>query len=465
MFKDYKYLKWIVKDWDSCKKILKLILPLTLQLFLLSLSSIVDVYVLGNYSSESSINALSIDIQIFSVLFFVLLSIITGSNIFSGQYLGTKEFNKLKETNNFKILLGFIITIIFIVVVFIIGPNNFINFLISNKAGNTSQIKENKDTIAKAVKYFYYLLPTLFIIVLTTPFYMLTSFTNQIHVSLIIVGCAVVVNATISFVLVKYYSLDIVGVGIANIVTRCFTLTCIIIYCIWKKPIWLPNLNFFKIRKDIWKKCILSSLGLLIGEIAFPVFLLLQSIIVAKVGNNNLFAGLNSVNYINDLFYSSFFGFYAAVPIFISKQLGEGKTELAKTNSEKIISVSLVILIISAIFMISGFFWYSKLLNNLSPEGAQIASWFLLGNGIAIIFLGLALQKLTFIKTGNYTVIGSLTDVIPNYLLYLPVLFLLLYFKPMPYKYIFLIVPLCNLVQYVVSTILYRYLKWNKKLV
>ena len=458
----FGYLKWWKKDFTTCKKIFILMAPLIIQFIFLSLSTIIDVFIIGNYSSEAAINAAAIGIQIFSIFFFIIISISSGANVYAGQYIGTKQYDKIRETGNFKVGVGFIV-VTFILIIFVsIGVHRIVGWILHTSSGQTA---ENRETIKQATTYLYFLLPVILLSVFNTPFYMSTSLTGKINISMMVAIFVVVLNAGLSFLFVVGMHMNIMGIGLATLISKIISFFIIHIYIVIKKPIWRPNINIFKISKKVLKQCIHGSLGFCISELLYPIFLLLQTFVILKLANEHVYAGFNSVSYVLDLCFASFFGFYGALPFYISKKLGENKLEEARINSQKIIAVSFIITAISSILLFTGFFWYSKILTKLSPEGAQVASWCMLGNCVGIFFYGTALQKFAFLRSGGKTWTASLSDIIPNYCIFLPAFYLLLFFQPLPPHIIFFIMPFFFSVQFILGEIEYYFIKWNRKII
>ena len=85
----------------------------------------------------------------------------------------------------------------------------------------------------------------------------------------------------------------------------------------------------------------------------------------------------------------------------------------------------------------------------------HIANFFILGQAVAFWFYANAVQVFSVLRAGGKQWLISLCDQGPNYLLYLPLLFVLLRYSNLPPAVSLMIIPATNIVQFIASQILF----------
>ena len=95
------------------------------------------------------------------------------------------------------------------------------------------------------------------------------------------------------------------------------------------------------------------------SELLYPIFLLLQTILIVQGSPDDyadILAAANIVIMALELFFSMMLGFYNCIPIFIGRHLGDNKVNDAKVNAEKIMGINIVLISCLTVVFLSMFF-------------------------------------------------------------------------------------------------------------
>lgn len=456
-----RYCRWIKKDRQATNEILRIVIPGLIQGFILSLVNVVDVFVIGNLLPEKDLNGSSLGVQIFSLDIFMLFAVAIASNVYAGQLMH-RDQKYLRQTTNFKILLSLAISVLWVVLILAVGQTNVLKIFFVNQNHSNS-----KAIIQSGVLYLDWILPAFLLVAITIPLTSTLNIFQKAHVGMWASLISAVVNAGLSVGL-TFVTHDVSGAAIATLISRFLEMSIVIGYLIVTKPKWLPTCKIWQINSWIAKKCAWAFLLVLPSELLYPIFLLLQTILIVQGSPDDyadILAAANIVIMALELFFSMMLGFYNCIPIFIGRHLGDNKVADAKVNAEKIMGINIVLISCLTIVFLSMFFWWSHLFTNLNANAMHIANFFILGQAVAFWFYANAVQVFSVLRSGGKQWLISLCDQGPNYFLYLPLLFVLLRYSNLPPAASLMIIPATNIVQFIASQILFSKMNWSQNLV
>jgi Na+-driven multidrug efflux pump len=105
---DKHMLKQFIGDKKFYKTLIAVALPLVLQQLITSSVQLVDNVMVGRLG-EQAISSVAIVNQLYFVVILITFGALGGAGIFTAQYFGSKDFDKLKQTFRFKIIVGMMI--------------------------------------------------------------------------------------------------------------------------------------------------------------------------------------------------------------------------------------------------------------------------------------------------------------------------------------------------------------------
>ena len=115
-------MKKYIGDKTFYKKVFGIILPIMLQQLFLSIAGYIDNIMINNYDvMHDAYNGVSAANRIMFVFNFVLLGLIIGVNIFTAQYFGSKNHDKVKETNRLSLYVALLLAVVGFILMTIFG--------------------------------------------------------------------------------------------------------------------------------------------------------------------------------------------------------------------------------------------------------------------------------------------------------------------------------------------------------
>ncbi|PKK95116.1 MAG: MATE family efflux transporter, partial [Tenericutes bacterium HGW-Tenericutes-5] len=103
------------------KRLFQVSLPIVLQQLLTSSLQLIDNLMVGSLG-ELSINSVSVVNQLYFVIILITFGALGGAGIFTAQYFGSGEVEKLKETFRFKLIVALMLVILSVFVFSVFGP-------------------------------------------------------------------------------------------------------------------------------------------------------------------------------------------------------------------------------------------------------------------------------------------------------------------------------------------------------
>ena len=428
----------------------------------LTISNVVNVFILGVSGNEAEVNACSVGVQIFSVLIFVIYAISGGANIYAGQLMGTENIARLKENSRYKIMAALIFAISAIVIILAVGERRFVTLFVP-KTGATKQI------IHYTIIYLHYLYAVIILFGIANIFYWCLNLEKKMKTAMIIASFGAGMNILLAVCLGSgighLKNLGITGIGIASVVGNFIVVAILLTYVIVKQPIWSPGWRFWDISRWTYKKCGKGTLSILPGEVLYPIFVLIQTTIIIHLSNDDVFSGYNIVSVIVELTYSVNFGIISSFAYLISNHLGRDEFKLAADNSRRVSGSSLMLWLLGFIIIFTGAFWYPNVYH-ISAEAQKVAFYYMLSSAFNFVLYGIAYQCYMMIRLGGrFLLISSFADVGVTYGVAIPIIYLSFYYshhgQTIPYELLafFLLIPYS--IHYCLGVSLYYRLKWN----
>lgn len=341
-------LKEFIGDRQFYRKLLTVTLPLVVQQLITSSVQLVDNVMVGRLG-ESSIASVSVVNQLFFIVILITFGIMGGAGIYSAQYYGSKDFEKLRQTFRFKILAAMLVGIL--------------SFTVFTLFGHTliGVFSDQEDTVAGGLDYLrvvrFSILPWVLSVAIANTFRETGVTRPLLYVSLI----AILVNTTLNFLLIfglfGFPRLGIVGAAIATLIARVLELTLTIVLLIRKGKTFSTKLKeIFHVNRLVLSGILLMALPLTLNEglwsLGQTTFLHAYS-----TRGDSALAAMNITNAISQIVFITFGAIATGVAVLVGNTLGEGALDEAKANAKKLIAVSVAFaaLMGSILFLLSFF--------------------------------------------------------------------------------------------------------------
>ena len=461
-----KYFHWFKDDPKTCKNIFRLILGSAFQSALIIFLQIINIWIINHFLRDvNALNGAVLAFSVYNIMLFAIYSVNQGSNILIGQMQGVNNEAKIKELFRFKIMYSITVWAIAFIVIKSVGETNLLNLiagtLVSNKDATVQLTLTDGGIILDWIMWssLFYL------------FSLSIYSTLRVHhkIKMCVFGSllAIVINVILVIALINGFNtgtdLGVRGLGIALLITRSAEFLLLVIYLAIIRPEWIKQWYIPFISKWTFQQGFKFSAFLLITDLTYPVFIVLQQALVARTGNLDLFTALNVVSTALELFFATLTGFYAAAPIYVGAYNSSGQILKSKENAEKIIIVAFIFITVLLLFAVTSFFWYAKLFRVLTPQAAHYTSWFILGSLIGGAIYAYALQMIIILRSRGYLITASLVEEPVNAAVSLPLLYILLNFSSIDYAYSMFMIPIiAGFFIFVVTYLSYRLYKWHK---
>lgn len=456
-----KFLK--KNNLNFYKMALLFMIPICTQSLIETLINLMNNFVVGQFGGDNDIAGVASSSNIYDMVWYIFFAVVATGNIFTAQYLGVKNKQKVQETTNIKLFYTLIFSIFFVIVLTLFSKQ--IMGVILNAENNSHQVAINiAERYSRLIAWNYPLLGFAFIISITM------NTCGNVKTPLITAICSLFLNTILVCTLSLPYAggpnLGIVGLAISLIVSRAVECLIFLGYLIYKKPIYCPNWNIFRFTKDLHKKYIITFIPLFASQVLFGVSVVMLTALYSHFGDTDVVAAVQIVGSVVAIFYSTFRGYNALVGHAVGSKLGSGELVLAKENAKKILNLSFIMSSIIAIIIATSAFWVPRVLfPNLSVAAMQLAIWYMAFSAISYFFINMMQPLFSFLYAGGYTLIISIADLFLIWFVDIFITFALLQWTNLSIEMVIMISCLSKAADFICAYIFYKVIPWNKNII
>ena len=332
------YMKHLIGDKSFYKKLIAVALPIVVQQLITSSVQLVDNMMVGSLG-EKAIDAVATVNQLYFIVILVVFGTLGGAGVYTAQYFGSKDFDKLKQTFRFKILASLLII--------------FLSFGVLSFFGDffISLFTENQDIIDEGLNYLrivrFSMIPWALSVSISFTFREVGITKPLLSISLITILTNTFLNYLFIFGNFGFPRLGVEGAAIATLISRSIEGLLFLILAIRKGKIFNTNLkDLFKINPAVLKAIIIMAIPLMLNEILWSTG---QTVFIEanSTRGKNAFAAANITSAISQLVFVIFGGISTGIAVMVGNTLGENKLEQAKDNAKKLIFAA----VLTAFFM------------------------------------------------------------------------------------------------------------------
>lgn len=346
-------LKINTKNNELAQQMLKLVVPIAIQQFMLALVSATDALMLG-FVNQESLSAVSLAGQIQFILNLFISGIAAGCGIIIAQYWGKKDVNSIEKVMPVALYINVIFGGLFTVLALTI-PGSLMTLFT-----NDAILIANGSSYLRAVAFSYVLcgISQIYLILLKNIGY--ASLSSKIS------STAVVINICLNTVLIFGFlgapKLGIVGAAYATVTARIVELIWAFFAVIHYSSVeirWSGILHTDKtLTMDFWHYTIPVLGAALVWGIAFSLY----SVILGHMGSDAVAA--NSIaSIVKSMVQCVIRGVSAGAGILVGNLLGANELERARNYGGRITRISIVIGIVTGTVLIL----LSPLVSGLAP--------------------------------------------------------------------------------------------------
>ncbi len=325
-------------------QIFKLMIPIALQNLVLTSLNLIDTIMVGQLG-DIAIAGCGIANQIYFLLNLFVFGVTSATAIFSSQFWGAKDYDKIKLATATAFKIVFIFVLFFELISFI-----FPEFLISIFTKDYDVIKAGS-LYLKIVSFSFLPMSVSFIfsyILRTMHFVKLSLFASFIGLSL-----NTILNYFLIFGFYKLPVLGLKGAAIATIVSRLIELLILVFFIYRKKLPCSFNLrHIFSINKAFFTKFMNISIPVILNEMLWSLGVTIYTVIYARISTLAV-AAANIALTIERFAFVFFIGLANASAVLIGNYIGQKDYKSAIDIANKGIILSLVLGIFVGIFVYS----------------------------------------------------------------------------------------------------------------
>jgi putative MATE family efflux protein len=423
-------LKEFIGDRQFYRKLLTVTLPLVVQQLITSSVQLVDNVMVGRLG-ESPIASVSVVNQLFFIVILITFGIMGGAGIYSAQYYGSKDYEKLRQTFRFKILAAILVGILSFTVFTIFGRTLIGVFT------------DQEETIAGGMDYLrvvrFSILPWVLSVAIANTFRETGVTKPLLYISIV----AILVNTSLNFLLIfgwlGFPALGIVGAAIATLIARVIELCLTLVLLIRKGKVFSTRLKeIFHVNRVVLSGILLMALPLTLNEglwsLGQTTFLHAYS-----TRGDSALAAMNITNAISQIVFITFGAIATGVAVLVGNTLGKGALEEARANAKKLIAVSVAFaMLMGSILFLLSFFVID--LYDITDFTKRTASFNIRINALFIPIYSFNMALYFILRSGGDMRSTLMMDSGYMWVVMVPIALLLAYATSLPVTIMFLIV-------------------------
>lgn len=445
--------------------VIALLIPMIIQQGITNFVNLLDNVMIGQLGTEE-MSGVAIVNQLIFVFNLTIFGGVSGASIFGAQFFGKGDIEGVRNTFRFKIWLSVIVSIIG-VVVFVFFGENLISMFLNEAEGDTGNLAY---TLSSAKEYM------LIMLIGIVPFAFVQCFGSTLKdtgetfepmmASLIAIGMNLVLNYLLIFGSFGFPKLGVAGAAIATVIARYAELAYIVFATYRKKKKFTFIQGMFrtlKVPRQLTGKILRTGTPLLLNEMLWAVGMTVISQCYSTRGLSAV-AATNINGTIANVFNIFMFSLGNAVGIIVGQQLGANNIREAKDTVKKLLTFSILLnaFVGLIIVSVSGVIPY---IYNTSPDVRETATLLLIISGCSQPFHAYVNVTYFTIRSGGKTVVTFLFDCVFEWVVAIPVAYMLANFTDFSLPLIYLIVASIVIIKIIIGTIMIKSGIWAKNVV
>ncbi len=439
---------------DFYKKLFAVSLPIVIQQLITASVQLIDNVMVGRLG-ESAISSVAVVNQLYFVIILVAFGIIGGAGIYTAQYFGSKDYEKLKETFRFKLSFSIALAVISFIVFKLFGEN-----LIGLFTNNEVTIKNGMDYLSITV---FNIFPMFLSFAISSTFREIGLPKPLMKISI----AAIIINTVLNYLLIfgnfGFPELGIIGAAYATLVARFVEFGLLMVLLKRKGKIFSTKIRrVFKIEKVVLMSIIVVALPMMLNEALWSLGQTAFLKAYSTRGDGAL-AAFNISNAVSQLVFIIFSAMSTAVAVLVGNTLGSNDLERAKDNAFKLIAFSVFVAFCSGILLIIASFFIPNIYD-IAQETKDIVAFNIRVNGLFIPVYAFNVGVFFVLRAGGDTKSTLLMDAVFMWIVSVPLALWMAYFTGWDVRIMFLIVQATDYPKAFFAILRYKKGNWVKNL-
>lgn len=443
-----------VKDTSFRKKLISLILPMTLQNLVFALVPISDAVMLL-YLSPEAMTSVSLSAQVPFVLSLFIYSITAGGSILAAQYWGKGDTESIEKIFGYMFTLSLPIMIVFFSTTMIV-PEYVIRIFTDKEVFITGAIPYLR---CASFSYVFMTLAMIYETLLKN-----VGFVKQCTIaSIVIVFLNIFLNAVFIFGLFGAPEMGISGAALATSISNGTGFIICLIFNLKLTKFRLRFKNIFRVDLDLRKRFSKYTLPYTLNQLLWGFGFAMITVILGRLEEDVAMA--NSIaTIVKDLVSCLCYAIASGSVIVIGNELGANRLDKAKLYGDKLFKIGIISGIILGVVAAASSPLVIKFVN-LSEKAEHyllimllMCSYYILGRSINSILIG------GIFSAGGDTKFGFICDTLTMWAFIVPFGFLA-YKLDWPPMVVYFILNLDEIIKIPAVIIHYRKYKWVKNII
>lgn len=406
------------------KKALSLAVPVMLQLFIQTLVSLIDNFMVSGLG-DIKMSGVNIAGQINFVFLVLINTICLSGGVFISQFNGAKDAQNMKHAFRFKMLVLGAISIIYAVFCFFFSEP----ILALMVRGN----RESAAIVAVGKEYMRFSaimwIPTAFSAAIGSSFREIGRVKPPLVISII----ATLVNTFFNWVLIYgafgVPAFGVKGAAIATVIARACEYILFIVFMHHTKPdFYTPLSRLFFINIKLFKSIFAKSGMILVSEMSWVLTETVVSALYNSRGGADVVSGMAAGFTVANLFFICFSGIHTSVGVIIGGLLGANEFDQARVQSRWLLSGSAVFGFTMGMLGSFSTLLIPLIFGNLSMSAQVICRNLVFVNAIYMLPWAILNAQFAISRAGGDTLMGVVVDMTSNIVLILPSMIILTLF-------------------------------------
>lgn len=438
------------KDKQFLRDFFRVSFPVMLHAFILFIVSFVDNIMVGSISNEA-ISGVYAANQATFIFICSSLGLISGAGIFIQQFFGAKDDEHIKQCFRYKLVASFIFLLIVIPLYYLVGEK--IIYFYCHKDANASLILEEGKSY-------------LFVVILSyIPFLFASCYSTSLReighakVSMIAGLVAFFVNVIFNSLFIFVFKLGVKGAAYATIMARCSELIVVAIISHKKKFSFCTGaFKKFYIENDLVTRVTKKSIFLFLNEVFWVTGMIMISLAYSQ--RDNVLSALSVVYTMSDVFGIVFQGLSIGIGVLVGGYLGANEFEKAKDYASKIYVLGTCIALCATLLLCALSPIIPMLFKQIDGSQKILASKLIRIYGIFIPFYCFCTMNYVILKTGGKTILTFMLDSVLQWILYIPLAWILSSFTSLSLFYIYIAVQSADILKTIIGFVLVKRGTW-----
>lgn len=430
------------------KKMIRLVLPIAFQQFMLALVGASDAVMLGKLS-QNSMSAVSLASQVTFVLNLFMAAYVIGENMFIAQYYGKKDYAGISN------VFGLVLSISGMTAgLFLLGTVFF-------PEGIMGLLTNDPDLIRLGSEYLKYVGISYLLSAVSQVYLTLMKNCNAVNLSTVISSVTVILNIALNAIFMfGWLGVPALGIQGAALATAVQTVWCIVYVT--------AKMNWMKIRLLTRNSNLLSNFGgkvtpVIFNELIWGGGFTMYSVIMGHLGADAVAA--NSIaNISKNLVVCLCLGLGSAGSIMIGNELGADRFEEAKKTGRTLTKLSILCGCLSGLCLLALSPVITKLVS-LTPTAKEylrgmlvMCSYYLVGKSVNSMTVG------GIFPAGGDSKFGLICDTVTLWCITIPIGCICAFGLKMPVLAVYFVLNLDEIVKLPAVYLHYRKYGWVKNI-